>query len=76
MAEARIRVEVDGAVATIVVSRPEKLNAFDLPMLGELAAACDTVEARPRGSRRDPHRRRQGLLAPAATSRAWAGMSP
>jgi enoyl-CoA hydratase len=46
MAEPRIRVEVDGAVATVVVSRPDKLNAFDLSMLGELAAACDEIEAR------------------------------
>jgi len=75
MAEARIRVEIDGAVATIVASRPEKLNAFDLPMLGELAAACDTVEADPRI--------RAALLtgdgkafSAGGDIRAWGGMSP
>lgn len=44
MAEPRILVTVDGAVATITVARPEKLNAFDIGMLKELALACDTVE--------------------------------
>jgi len=44
MAEPRILVAVDGAVATITVARPEKLNAFDIGMLKELAAACDAVE--------------------------------
>ncbi len=45
MSEPRIRIAVEDAVATITVARPEKLNAFDLGMLKELADACDTVEA-------------------------------
>ncbi len=34
-----------GAIAILTVSRPEKLNAFDIDMLKALAAACDEVEA-------------------------------
>ena len=45
MAEPRIRIGVEGTVATITVARPEKLNAFDIDMLKELTAACDAVEA-------------------------------
>ncbi|MDO9416133.1 enoyl-CoA hydratase/isomerase family protein [Pararhizobium sp.] len=44
MSEARIRITQDGAVATITIARPEKLNAFDIGMLKELASACDEVE--------------------------------
>jgi len=45
MSEPRITIEIDGPVATILVNRPDKLNAFDIDMLKELSAACDTVEA-------------------------------
>ena len=44
MADPRINVTFAGPIATITVSRPEKLNAFDLDMLKELRAACDRVE--------------------------------
>lgn len=45
MSEPRIRVNVDGPIATLTIARPEKLNAFDIDMLKELAAACDAIEA-------------------------------
>ncbi|HWD12026.1 enoyl-CoA hydratase/isomerase family protein [Pseudochrobactrum sp. sp1633] len=45
MTEPRIITEIDGAVATITVTRPDKLNAFDIGMLKELSAACDELEA-------------------------------
>ncbi|MBZ9657371.1 enoyl-CoA hydratase/isomerase family protein [Phyllobacterium lublinensis] len=44
MADPRIEVTFTGPVATITVSRPDKLNAFDIDMLKGLSAACDTVE--------------------------------
>ncbi len=44
MAEPRIITSRDGAIATITVTRPDKLNAFDIEMLKELSAACDAVE--------------------------------
>ena len=44
MAEKTVRVEIEGGVAVMTVSRPEKVNAFDLDMLKALDAACDTVE--------------------------------
>jgi 2-(1,2-epoxy-1,2-dihydrophenyl)acetyl-CoA isomerase len=40
-----ILAEADG-VATILLNRPEKLNAFDLPMSEQLAEALETVAAR------------------------------
>ncbi len=45
MAEPRIITSCDGTIATITVTRPDKLNAFDIEMLKELSAACDAVEA-------------------------------
>lgn len=45
MTEPRIQVAFTGHIATITVSRPEKLNALDIGMLKELSAACDMVEA-------------------------------
>ena len=43
-----VYVETDDAVATIVLNRPEKLNALDLPhwvRLGELAVELHENEA-------------------------------
>lgn len=45
MADERIRIETEGAIAILTVARPDKLNAFDIDMLKALLAACDTVEA-------------------------------
>lgn len=45
MSDARIKVSVEDAVATITVARPDKLNAFDIDMLKALAAVCDDIEA-------------------------------
>ena len=45
MAEKGVRVDIDGPIAVMTVSRPEKLNAFDIDMLKFLSSACDTVEA-------------------------------
>lgn len=44
MAEKTVRVEVEGAVAVMTVSRPDKLNAFDIDMLKALDRACDALE--------------------------------
>ncbi|TCL67258.1 enoyl-CoA hydratase/isomerase family protein [Rhizobium sp. BK251] len=42
---AEVKVSIERAIAIMTVSRPEKLNAFDLDMLKSLASACDEVEA-------------------------------
>ncbi|MRG54456.1 enoyl-CoA hydratase/isomerase family protein [Phyllobacterium sp. SYP-B3895] len=75
MAEPRITVTFAGHVATITVSRPEKLNAFDLDMLKELSAACDAVEANAET--------RVAILTGAGKAfsaggdiKAWAAMTP
>lgn len=44
MSEKTVRVEVSDGVAVMTVSRPEKVNAFDLDMLRALDAACDAAE--------------------------------
>lgn len=44
MAEGRIRLAIEGAVATITLARPERLNALDLDMLRELDALCGRIE--------------------------------
>lgn len=45
MSDARIKIEIEDAIAVLTVARSEKLNAFDIDMLKALSAACDTVEA-------------------------------
>lgn len=45
MASGTVRVEIDGHIALMTVSRPEKLNALDLDMLKALGNAADEVEA-------------------------------
>ncbi|MBZ9606054.1 enoyl-CoA hydratase/isomerase family protein [Phyllobacterium chamaecytisi] len=75
MADPRINVTFAGPIATITVSRPEKLNAFDLDMLKELSAACDTVETNAQV--------RVAILTGAGKAfsaggdiKAWAAMTP
>lgn len=75
MSEPRIRVAVEGAVATITVARPEKLNAFDIGMLKELSDACDTVEAN--AAVRVAILTGEGKAFSAGGDiRAWGGMEP
>ena len=75
MAEPRIRVSVEGDVATITVARPEKANAFDIDMLKELSAACDDVEAN--AAVRVAILTGEGKAFSAGGDiRAWAGMEP
>ncbi|MCD2182977.1 enoyl-CoA hydratase/isomerase family protein [Rhizobium sp. GN54] len=75
MSEPRIRVAVEGAVATITVVRPEKLNAFDIGMLKELSDACDTVEAN--AAVRVAILTGEGKAFSAGGDiRAWGGMEP
>ncbi|MBB3962738.1 enoyl-CoA hydratase/isomerase family protein [Rhizobium metallidurans] len=47
MSSGTVRVDIDGSLAIITVSRPEKLNALDLDMLKALSEAADAVEANP-----------------------------
>jgi len=75
MADPRINVTFAGPIATITVSRPEKLNAFDLDMLKDLSAACDAVEANAQV--------RVAILTGAGKAfsaggdiKAWAAMTP
>ena len=75
MADPRIDIAFAGPIATITVSRPEKLNAFDLDMLKDLSAACDAVEANAQV--------RVAILTGAGKAfsaggdiKAWAAMTP
>jgi enoyl-CoA hydratase len=45
MSDRLVTFEQDGAVGTVRLRRPEKLNALDIPMLSALAAALDEAEA-------------------------------
>jgi len=73
MAEPRIRISVEGFVATIMVARPEKANAFDIDMLKELSAACDDVEANS-GVRVAILTGEGKAFSAGGDIRAWAGM--
>lgn len=75
MSEPRIRITVEGAIATITVARPEKLNAFDIDMLTELSAACDAIEAK--ATIRVAILTGEGKAFSAGGDiRAWGGMAP
>ncbi|MEM6461060.1 MAG: enoyl-CoA hydratase/isomerase family protein [Pseudomonadota bacterium] len=43
----RILLTVDGAVAHLRLNRPDKLNALDAAMVGELSARCSEVDGHP-----------------------------
>ena len=45
MTDRRVELAIDGALATITLRRPEKLNALDQGMIAALAAACDRIES-------------------------------
>ncbi|MFM9107146.1 MAG: enoyl-CoA hydratase/isomerase family protein, partial [Chloroflexota bacterium] len=44
MSDPRVRLERDGAIATIVLDRPEKLNALDAGMIAGLEACLVAIE--------------------------------
>lgn len=75
MTDDRIRIEFNGAIATMTIARPEKLNAFDIDLLQALAAACDRLEA--------DRRVRVAILTGEGKAfsaggdiKAWGGMEP
>ena len=45
VSEKQVKIDIDGPVAVMTVSRPDRLNALDIDMLRALGAACDEVEA-------------------------------
>ncbi|CZT37179.1 enoyl-CoA hydratase/isomerase family protein [Rhizobium sp. 9140] len=45
MSRGEVRIGIEGPIAVLTVSRPEKRNALDLDMLKALMSAADTVEA-------------------------------
>ena len=44
MADNRIRVDIEGAIAILTIERPDKLNALDLDTLKALSRALDDIE--------------------------------
>ncbi len=75
MAEPKLSIATEGHVAILTVARPEKLNAFDVAMLEELAAACDRLEADP--AVRAVVLTGQGKAFSAGGDiKAWSGLAP
>lgn len=75
MASGTVRIEKDGPIAVLTVSRPEKLNALDLDMLAALAAAADAVEADADVRAAVLTGEGRGFSA-GGDIRAWGGMRP
>lgn len=75
MADGTVRIDKNGAIATITLSRPEKLNALDLGMLTALLAAADQVEADPDIRVAILTGEGRGFSA-GGDIRAWGGMRP
>ncbi len=47
MSDERVAVEVEGHVATVTLTRPDKHNALDLPMLDAINAAAERLRSEP-----------------------------
>ena len=75
MASGTVRIDIDGHVATLTISRPEKLNALDLDMMKALADAADTVEANPTVRAAVLTGEGKGFSA-GGDIKAWGGMLP
>ncbi|MBY5611379.1 enoyl-CoA hydratase/isomerase family protein [Rhizobium leguminosarum] len=75
MASGTVRIDVDGHVATLTISRPEKLNALDLDMLKALADAADAVEANANARVAILTGEGKGFSA-GGDIKAWGGMLP
>lgn len=75
MANGTVRVEIDGHIAVMTVSRPEKRNALDLDMLGSLMASADEVEADNAVRVAILTGEGQGFSA-GGDIKAWGGMQP
>lgn len=75
MTKGTVRVEVDGHIATMTLSRPEKLNALDLDMLQALSVAADEVEHNAYVRVAVLTGEGRGFSA-GGDIRAWAGMQP
>ncbi|NKM24758.1 enoyl-CoA hydratase/isomerase family protein [Rhizobium laguerreae] len=75
MASGTVRIDVDGHVATLTISRLEKLNALDLDMLKALADAADEVEANANVRAAILTGEGKGFSA-GGDIKAWGGMLP
>ncbi|EJZ23348.1 enoyl-CoA hydratase/isomerase family protein [Rhizobium sp. Pop5] len=75
MASGTVKVDIEGHVATLTISRPEKLNALDLDMLKALAGAVDLVEANPNVRAAVLTGEGKGFSA-GGDIKAWGGMLP
>ncbi len=45
MAYTHIRLDIDGAIATVTLNRPEKMNAFTVTMMAEMCDAFDRTDS-------------------------------
>ena len=75
MASGTVKIEKEGAVAVLTISRPEKLNALDLDMLAALSTAADAVEADAEVRVAILTGEGRGFSA-GGDIRAWGGMRP
>ena len=79
MAEARhtsLRYEVEDAVATITLDRPEARNALDAALKRELLAALRAAGAGPGRAGGRPHRRRRRVLRRPGPARVVGADAP
>jgi enoyl-CoA hydratase len=75
MASGTVKVDIEGHVAIMTVSRPEKLNALDLDMLQALAGAADAIEANSEVRVAILTGEGKGFSA-GGDIKAWGGMQP
>ncbi len=75
MASGTVKIDVEGHIATMTVSRPEKLNALDLDMLKALSDAADDVEANSKVRVAILTGEGKGFSA-GGDIKAWGGMRP
>ncbi|MDO6964628.1 enoyl-CoA hydratase/isomerase family protein [Rhizobium alvei] len=75
MSSGTVKITLEGPVAILTLSRPEKLNALDLDMLSALSSAADEIEANPAVRAAILTGEGKGFSA-GGDIKAWAGMQP
>jgi len=71
-----VKLAVAGRIATITLNRPQRLNAINAQMPRDIRAAVEAANADDRVHVIVARRRRQGVFAPATTSRSTPRAAP
>ncbi|MGB8812509.1 MAG: enoyl-CoA hydratase/isomerase family protein [Paracoccaceae bacterium] len=72
----RVHLQISGAIATLRLENPAKLNAFTIDMLAQLATHCDLIERRPEIRAVIITAEGERAFCTGADITAWSGLPP